>query len=185
MREVDSINLGDVNTFRDWSHVRDIVRGYVLLAERGRAGDVYNLGSGRTNSVISYLLIALEEVGWKVKGLRTQRGTKTVDNPAESRRLHLWGIEFDSTRIDEMMLTEGLTFDLRDEGLTISTNKMDVQVRFDPDRFRPSDVPILVCDASRSQELGYQSSSYLRDIVRDQINYYYVPRNRHGYYSVL
>jgi GDPmannose 4,6-dehydratase len=185
MREADSIDLGDVNTFRDWSYVRDIVRGYILLAERGEAGDVYNLGSGRTNSVLSYLLIALQEVGWQVKGLRTQRGEKSVDNPADPRRLHLWGVEFETTRVDELMLTEGLTFDPSDEGLIVSTDKADVRIRFDPDRFRPSDVPILLCDASRSHELGFECRAALRDIVRDQVNYFCVRRNRHGYYSTV
>jgi GDPmannose 4,6-dehydratase len=32
LRETDAIRLGDVNSFRDWSHVRDIVRGYRILA---------------------------------------------------------------------------------------------------------------------------------------------------------
>ncbi len=183
MYEADAITLGDVNSFRDWSHVRDIVHGYLLLAERGEAGDVYNLGSGRTNSVLSFLLLALEEVGWTVRSLRTVQGTKSVDEPARLRRVRLWDVEFDATRLDELMLTEGLAFDLLDEGLVIGTSKGDVRLLFDPRRFRPSDVPILLCDASHSQELGFRSRASLRDIVRDQVNYYCVPENRGGYSS--
>jgi GDPmannose 4,6-dehydratase len=139
---------------------------------------VYNLGSGRTNSVLSYLLLALEEVGWAVRGLRALAGAKSVDKPADLRRIRLWGVEFDATRVDEMMLTEGLTFDLSDEGILIDTTKGSVRLLFDADRFRPSDVPILLCDASRSQALGFQSRASLRDIVRDQVDYYRVPLNR-------
>jgi len=142
---------------------------------------VYNQGSMRTNSVLTYMLLALEEVGWSVRGLRTLRGTKSVDRPADIRPLRLWGMEFDATRIDELMLTEGLAFDLPDEGLLVSTSRGDVRITFDPQRFRPSEVPILLCDASRSQSLGFRSRATLRDIVRDQIEYYRIPQNRQGY----
>jgi len=183
MREAGAITLGDVNSFRDWSHVRDIVGGYLLLAERGEPGDVCNLGSGRTNSVLSFLLLALEEVGWTVRSLRTMQGATSVDEPARLRRARLWDLEFDVTRVDELMLTEGLVFDARDEGLMIGTSKGDVRLLFDPRRFRPSDVPILLCDASRSRQMGFQSRASLRDIVRDQVDYYCVPENRRGYHD--
>ncbi|MHB8731305.1 MAG: GDP-mannose 4,6-dehydratase [bacterium] len=179
--EADRIHLGDVNSFRDWSHVRDIVRGYLLLAERGQPGEVYNQGSMRTNSVLSYMLLALEEVGWPVRGLRTLRGTKSVDRPAEMRRLGLWGLEFDATRVDELMLTEGLSFALEDEGLLIATSRGDVRVVFDPERYRPSEVPILLSDASRGRSLGFESRAGLRDIVRDQVEYYRDAQHRTGY----
>jgi len=32
---LDGITIGNVNVFRDWSHVEDIVDGYILLAGRG------------------------------------------------------------------------------------------------------------------------------------------------------
>ncbi len=40
------LEVGDLTAQRDFTDVRDIVRGYRLLAERGRPGEVYNLGSG-------------------------------------------------------------------------------------------------------------------------------------------
>lgn len=41
------ISVGNLSARRDISDVRDIVRGYRLLAERGTAGEVYHLCSGR------------------------------------------------------------------------------------------------------------------------------------------
>jgi GDP-mannose 4,6-dehydratase len=180
LRELDAIRLGDVNSFRDWSHVRDIVRGYRILIESGEPGGVYNLASARTNSVLSFLLLALDEVGWTVRSLRTFAGAKAVDRPADLRRLRLWGAEFDATRVDELMLTEGLLFDREDEGLLLDTSRGEVRLYFERSRFRPSDVPILLGDASRSRTLGFESRASLRDIVRDQIDYYRVPLNRHA-----
>jgi GDP-4-dehydro-6-deoxy-D-mannose reductase len=40
------IVVGDLTTRRDFSDVRDVVRAYRLLAERGVAGEVYNVASG-------------------------------------------------------------------------------------------------------------------------------------------
>ncbi len=41
------IALGNGDPVRDFSDVRDVVRAYVLLAEHGAAGEVYNVCSGR------------------------------------------------------------------------------------------------------------------------------------------
>src|SRR5262249_1688213 len=40
------VDIGDLKPSRDFSDVRDIVRGYWDLLERGTAGEVYNLCSG-------------------------------------------------------------------------------------------------------------------------------------------
>lgn len=45
------ISVGNLNVGRDFSDVRDIVRGYTLLIEQGRAGEVYQLCSGRAVSI--------------------------------------------------------------------------------------------------------------------------------------
>ncbi len=43
---VDEIAVGDLSTRRDFSDVRDVVRAYRLLVERGASGEVYNIASG-------------------------------------------------------------------------------------------------------------------------------------------
>ena len=55
------IRVGYLDGQRDFTDVRDVVRGYRLLVERGVAGEVYNLGSERPRSVKSVLdsLLAL------------------------------------------------------------------------------------------------------------------------------
>ncbi|HVX37994.1 MAG TPA: GDP-mannose 4,6-dehydratase [Gemmatimonadaceae bacterium] len=44
--ESRELTLGN-NVVRDYLHVSDVVRAYVLLAERGTPGEVYNVASGR------------------------------------------------------------------------------------------------------------------------------------------
>jgi len=43
-----SISVGDLSARRDFSDVRDIVRGYRLLAQKGERGQAYNLASGHS-----------------------------------------------------------------------------------------------------------------------------------------
>ncbi len=45
------IKVGNLEAKRDFTDVRDIVRGYVLLAEKGREGEIYNFCSGKAYSV--------------------------------------------------------------------------------------------------------------------------------------
>ena len=47
----DEIRVGSLDPIRDVSDVRDVVRAYRLLAERGEAGEVYNVCSGTGASV--------------------------------------------------------------------------------------------------------------------------------------
>lgn len=45
------VRVGNLDVFRDFSDVRDIVRGYRLLMERGRPGEIYQLCSGRAIAI--------------------------------------------------------------------------------------------------------------------------------------
>lgn len=57
------LKVGDLSARRDLSDVRDIVRGYRLLAESGRIGEVYQLCSGKAVSIekMLHLLLSLSE----------------------------------------------------------------------------------------------------------------------------
>lgn len=46
----DTVKVGNLTSKRDFTHVRDVVRAYRLLAEAGRPGEVYNVGSGTAHS---------------------------------------------------------------------------------------------------------------------------------------
>ena len=61
--EAEAVSVGNLDSRRDFTHVKDIVRAYRLIAERGAAGEVYNVGSGTACSAREVLerLIALAE----------------------------------------------------------------------------------------------------------------------------
>ena len=170
--ETDMIVTGNVNAFRDWSHVNDIVKGYCLLAEKGTYGDVYNQGSGRTNSVLSYLLLSLECAGYKVEKIQSLKGRKTVQHPTAPYRGRMFGLSFEKTVIDRMLLEGEIEFTAADRGLTVFTSKGKVNVEFDAGRFRPADVPILLASTRKIDSLGFKTGYGLKDIIQDQLEYY-------------
>jgi len=176
--ELDKITIGNVNVFRDWSHVEDIVDGYILLAEKGKPGDVYVQGSMRTNSVLTYILLTLQHLGYDVKEIETIKGEKKIKEPTETSGDNFFNTNFPKTKVDVLMLKGELEYTLEDEGIRIKTDKGNVTVVFDKSRFRPSDVPILMSNARKIQELGFKVTKSLEDIIRDQVNYYLNPENR-------
>ena len=57
------IRTGNLDARRDFTDVRDIVRAYALLLESGRAGETYNVGSGKTimiSEILSEILSACQ-----------------------------------------------------------------------------------------------------------------------------
>ena len=170
--QTKQIKIGNLNAFKDWSHVKDIIMGYMKLAMKGRSGDVYNQGAMRTNSVLSYILLSLEEAGYNINMIETFNGEKKVSNPTEMDSDSLFGVKFDKTRVDSLMLTEGLEYSIEDNGITVHTDQGKVAVEFNPDRFRPAEVPIMLADTRKIQGIGARIEHSLKDIINDQLNYF-------------
>jgi GDP-4-dehydro-6-deoxy-D-mannose reductase len=63
------LQVGDLNTRRDFSDVHDIVRGYYLALSQGEPGEVYNLGAERSYSIREVLdrLMALSTIPLKLE----------------------------------------------------------------------------------------------------------------------
>jgi GDP-4-dehydro-6-deoxy-D-mannose reductase len=107
------IYVGNLEARRDFTDVRDIVRGYWLCLEKGEDGEVYNVGTGKTYSMKEIL---------------------------------------------DMLL---------------SMSKIKVKVEVDPQRLRPSDVPVLLSDCTKLKELtGWQPKIPIRQSLEDLLNYW-------------
>ena len=108
------IRVGDLAPTRDFSDVRDIVRGYWRLLEAGTPGEVYNLCSGKDRSID-------------------------------------WVLHF----------------------LIRQSSATDVEVRVDPARLRPSDVPILRGSAERAAKaVGWEPKIPIEQTLTDLLDYW-------------
>ena len=107
------IEVGNLEARRDFSDVRDIVRGYWLSLEKGEAGEVYNLGSGK------------------------------------------------AVTIQEML------------DLILSMSDVEIEVRQMPERMRPSDVELLLCDYGKfNRATGWKPEIPFEKTIGDLLDYW-------------
>lgn len=107
------IFVGDLKPKRDYSDVRDIVRGYWALLERGEPGEVYNLCSGKSwpiQHVLDFLLGQSRVKGIAVKidpaRLRPSDVMELEGDPGKIQRALGWKVEIPF----EQTLTELLDY---------------------------------------------------------------------------
>jgi GDP-4-dehydro-6-deoxy-D-mannose reductase len=107
------IYVGNLESARDFCDVRDVVRAYRLLLERGTAGEVYNVGSGRAYSIRTLLSLLLD------------------------------------------------------------MSRVEIRVEQDPDRLRPSDIPISFAAISRIRAaIDWEPNIPFETSVRDVLDYW-------------
>ncbi|HEY5530414.1 MAG TPA: GDP-mannose 4,6-dehydratase [Candidatus Anoxymicrobiaceae bacterium] len=107
------VKVGNLDARRDFTDVRDMIRGYWIALEKGEPGDVYNIGSGTDVTIRTMLDMLLE------------------------------------------------------------LSSLDIEVRQDPDRMRPSDVEVLRADNSKFCNLtGWKPEIPLERTLEDLLNYW-------------
>ncbi|MBP0963767.1 MAG: GDP-mannose 4,6-dehydratase [Oscillospiraceae bacterium] len=75
------IHVGNLSAKRDFTDVRDIVRAYAELSEKGRGGETYNVGSGHAVSIQSVLDKIIELSGVEIKVDVDKTRFRPVDVP--------------------------------------------------------------------------------------------------------
>ncbi len=72
------IKVGDLKVRRDFSDVRDVVKAYLLLLEKGRPGEAYNVCSGSAFTIGDVIerLARLSKAKFKVE----QESSRVIDN---------------------------------------------------------------------------------------------------------
>jgi GDP-4-dehydro-6-deoxy-D-mannose reductase len=75
------MRVGNLETSRDFLDVRDIVRAYHLAVTRGEPGEVYNLASGRPQSIQALLETLLSYSDTEIRVERDPERYRPVDVP--------------------------------------------------------------------------------------------------------
>jgi GDP-4-dehydro-6-deoxy-D-mannose reductase len=89
-RQAPVLETGNLSPRRDLTDVRDMVQAYILLMERGRVGEAYNIGTGQTHSMQEMLdrLLRLTTVRIEVRQRADLvRSTETPAVRADAGRL--------------------------------------------------------------------------------------------------
>src|SRR5437016_12048590 len=91
----EKLAMGNPTPTRDFSYVEDIVRGYALLAEKGRSSEIYHFSSGVERSVqeivhfIPKILGVKSEVYWNPKARRVDI-PRSVGDSSKARKELGW-----------------------------------------------------------------------------------------------
>lgn len=75
------LRVGDLETKRDFTDVRDMVNAYVLAVEKGKEGDVYNIGSGVSYKISDILDKLLSMSSSKIEIRKDTALLRPSDNP--------------------------------------------------------------------------------------------------------
>lgn len=106
------VRVGNLSAMRDFTDVRDMVRGYWMAAEHGRAGEAYNLGSGRSRSIRDLLDMLLDRAGVPVHvepdpdRLRPSDVPRTLCDAGKAKRELGWSPEIPLERTMTDVLEE-------------------------------------------------------------------------------
>lgn len=88
--EQTEIRVGNLTPERDFTDVRDMVKAYVLIMEKGTIGEIYNIGSGKAYSIQLIL-------NWLRDAAKTQ--IPVVEDPEKFRPLDIHSIIADNDKV--------------------------------------------------------------------------------------
>jgi len=102
-----TLEVGNLSAVRDFTHVQDIVEAYGLLLEKGKRGEVYNLGSGVGRTIESMLQLLVARSGREVTVKVDPKRLRPVEIPVligDVQKLNALG--WSATRTVEQALGE-------------------------------------------------------------------------------
>jgi GDPmannose 4,6-dehydratase len=137
--------VGNLSAQRDWGHAKDYVEAMWLMLQQDKAED-FVVATGVTTTVRDFIRMSFAELGIEVEFSGKDEHEKGVI------------IDIDNERAKELGLnTEALKF-----GQTI--------VKVDTKYFRPTEVELLIGDASKAKEkLGWVPKYDLRAMIEDMV----------------
>jgi len=147
----NAIFMGNLDARRDWGHAKDYVEAMWRMLQQDIPED-YVIATGITTKVRDFIKLAFAEVGFNLR--------------------------FEGEGVEEVGVLDNFDFDIVKTVLGNSDIKVkigDVLVRVDPMYFRPTEVDLLIGDATKAnQQLGwkpkYDLSSLLKEMVASDVN---------------
>lgn len=141
----DCLYMGNLSAMRDWGHAKDYIEAMWLMLQQEKPED-FVIATGVTTTVRDFVKMAFAELGIEIE----------FSGKDESERGVI--IDIDEERVAEL----GLNRDALSFGKTV--------VKIDPKYFRPTEVDLLIGDASKAREkLGWKPRYDLQALVSDMM----------------
>lgn len=145
----EKLFLGNLDAKRDWGHAKDYVRGMWLMLQQEDPEDMV-LATGETTKVRDFCEMAFAHLGIKLKW--------------EGKGVNEKGIVAD---IDKEQFEKVTNLSASDFQLSAGSALIEV----DPQYFRPTEVEVLLGDASKAREnLGWEVNYSIDELVKDMVD---------------
>ncbi|QEL00325.1 GDP-mannose 4,6-dehydratase [Olivibacter sp. LS-1] len=141
----DRLYLGNLSAQRDWGHAKDYIEAMWLILQQEQAED-YVIATGVTATVRDFVRMSFAHVGIEIEFSGKDEQEKGVIIDADEQRLTALGIDPANIKF----------------GQTV--------VKVDPTYFRPTEVDLLIGDATKAQtKLGWKPKYNLESLVADMM----------------
>ena len=156
----DTIFVGNLSAQRDWGHAKDYIKAMHLILQQEEPDDSV-IATGITTSIRDFIRLSGEELGLEIKF--------TGENANEKGYL---------TGIDEKVFTAkvgGQYFEAFKKRIqkNISPNmNSEPLIAVDPQYFRPTEVELLIGDATKAREkLGWIPKYDLKGLISEMVHF--------------
>ncbi|QTA38486.1 GDP-mannose 4,6-dehydratase [Thermosipho ferrireducens] len=157
----EKLYLGNLNAKRDWGYAKDYVKGMWLMLQQQEPDD-YILATGETHSVREFCEKTFENLGIKLEWEGKDINEKGIIKNIEKDKL-----------IDFVEKVKQSHPDLENFKLNLQhLKKGKTVVEVDPKYFRPTEVDILLGDASKAREkLGWKPEVTFDELIQKMVKY--------------
>ena len=144
----DKMFLGNLSSKRDWGHAKDYVRAMYLILQQDTPDD-YVIATGITTEVREFVRMAFAEIGIEIEF----RG----EGVNEKGYIH---------KLNESQFIENVGAEFLEKIKTIETPVVEVDAAY----FRPTEVDLLIGDATKSRtKLNWIPEYDLKGLVQDMM----------------
>lgn len=154
-----TIFLGNLSAKRDWGHAKDYIKAMHLILQQDKPDD-YVIATGITTSIRDFVIMAGKEIGLGItfigKGIEEKGYISEIDETIFNSRV---GNEYLSQLKDRIK-----------NGAKANNNPTPI-ISVDPSYFRPTEVDLLVGDASKARDiLGWKPEYDLNALISEMLH---------------
>ena len=147
----DKVHMGNLSSKRDWGHAKDYVRAMHLILQHDQPSD-YVIATGITTTIRDFIKLAASEIGLEIQfsgeGINETGFLASIDESLFNRKV---GEKF----------AENIKQKLKEKTPIVGV---------DPSYFRPTEVDLLIGDASKAKkELGWEPEYNLQMLIADMM----------------
>ena len=147
----ETVFLGNLSSQRDWGHAKDYIRAMYLILQQEQPDD-YVIATGVTTTIRNFIKLAAEEIGIEI----------TFKGEGRQEKGYI-------TSVDESIFNIKVGKEYL-QHIHVRIKLANALVAVDPQYFRPTEVDLLIGDATKARtRLNWEPSYDLKGLIEDMM----------------